>query len=453
MTTPKFTLSQEPDTITINIQIPFVKNDDLDYLITEKEFYLKVTPYYLKLEFPSEISNSNEQITYDEKTESVNVLLHKQTKGKYFENLEQLKAKTEEINITDSQKDFNFTKNQLPKEKKVKKEEEKEKEKATKKENEKENEKEKEKEKEKEEGGINSLVQKVDKLKIKEKTYRYGFNDLYTNAFELFHSVLDQIIEIPDPKNVSPKERSKRSFTILENKFDPEHYMADYAMEDNLIDYIEYLPFWYPKQEEKKENKQKTFALSEKEQKSLSKLPTKKYNIIQQHTTLLGLVDLLFCYSYDNRINLGDDNPESSWTISKLSPTLSCLENFTSLKELLIKCIKRSISYPLYRNWKLSEKIIQDVKQIIKSGKMMIVKCLLDLKNIFDLTTNRYIFSKIFINDYCTWVNQLENEDLFQNILEELNELKLNQNDIGWKLNKLEEIVKIVKLEQKNNNK
>ena len=35
-----------------------------------------------------------------------------------------------------------------------------------------------------------------------------------------------------------------------------------------------------------------------------------------------GLIDILFAYCYDNRINCGENNVESGWTIAKLSSTL-----------------------------------------------------------------------------------------------------------------------------------
>lgn len=38
---------------------------------------------------------------------------------------------------------------------------------------------------------------------------------------------------------------------------------------------------------------------------------------------LLGLVDIMFAYAYNNRVTEGENTVESTWTIRKLSSTLS----------------------------------------------------------------------------------------------------------------------------------
>lgn len=45
-----------------------------------------------------------------------------------------------------------------------------------------------------------------------------------------------------------------------------------------------------------------------------------------EKSTYLGLVDLIFAYSYNHRMFEGENSVESVWCIGKVSPTLSCLE-------------------------------------------------------------------------------------------------------------------------------
>jgi len=57
----------------------------------------------------------------------------------------------------------------------------------------------------------------------------------------------------------------------------------------------------------------------------------------------LGLVDLLFAYSYNHRFTEGENNIESAWTIGKISPTISSLEvgiqgRGKHLRILSVKC-------------------------------------------------------------------------------------------------------------------
>jgi len=82
----------------------------------------------------------------------------------------------------------------------------------------------------------------------------------------------------------------------------------------------------------------------------------------------LGLVDILLAYCYDHRTTEGDGSVESPWTICKLSPTLSCLETFTSLREPVIAFLRRALCYPLHRHWGLCQKLLQDVYVILKYG-------------------------------------------------------------------------------------
>lgn len=50
-----------------------------------------------------------------------------------------------------------------------------------------------------------------------------------------------------------------------------------------------------------------------------------------------GLVDILYAYCYNYRINCGETNSEDGWTIAKLSATLSWFE--VRLQVKLLKTI------------------------------------------------------------------------------------------------------------------
>jgi hypothetical protein len=43
----------------------------------------------------------------------------------------------------------------------------------------------------------------------------------------------------------------------------------------------------------------------------------------EMRVALLGLVDIMFAYAYNNRVTEGENTVESTWTIRKLSSTLS----------------------------------------------------------------------------------------------------------------------------------
>lgn len=45
-----------------------------------------------------------------------------------------------------------------------------------------------------------------------------------------------------------------------------------------------------------------------------------------EKATYLGLVDILFAYSYNHRVFEGENTVESAWCIGKLCSSMACLE-------------------------------------------------------------------------------------------------------------------------------
>lgn len=74
------------------------------------------------------------------------------------------------------------------------------------------------------------------------------------------------------------------------------------------------------------------------------------------------------------------------------------------MKQVVIASFRRALIYPLYRNYALNEKLLQDVYILFRLGKRAILKALLDVKDTFDHHDVYYIYSKILIDDYCTWI-------------------------------------------------
>lgn len=80
----------------------------------------------------------------------------------------------------------------------------------------------------------------------------------------------------------------------------------------------------------------------------------------------LLLLELLLAQAYDHRTMLGESTVESAWTISVLSRSLvvGCLPSSQaedSASSVLVCSMRRQLSYPLYRSWKLSIQVGQDV--------------------------------------------------------------------------------------------
>lgn len=74
--------------------------------------------------------------------------------------------------------------------------------------------------------------------------------------------------------------------------------------------------------------------------------------------------------------------------------------------------MRRSLCFPLYRNYKLSLKAVEDTAAILKSGRSSILKCLLTVFQLFNKSEPRYLLNQLYIQDYCVWVQNCSNETL-----------------------------------------
>ncbi|CAG8747438.1 8483_t:CDS:2, partial [Acaulospora morrowiae] len=179
---------------------------------------------------------------------------------------------------------------------------------------------------------------------------------------------------------------------------------------------------------------------TEKEKSMMLNLPNKDYILQDVKSIYFGLADLLFAYSYNHRVCEGETTVESAWTIGKISPTISCLERFTTLRETIISLFRRSLAYPCYRNFELSQKCLEDVYVLMKLGRRAILKVLLEMKDIFDHSDVYYIYSKIWLDDYCIWCQTKASDKVIRSLAHQLHHYKVSKSDIGWHLEEYEQL-------------
>lgn len=154
---------------------------------------------------------------------------------------------------------------------------------------------------------------------------------------------------------------------------------------------------------------------TETEQSGLRNLPKKEYLIDDEKRVYLTLVNILLAYAYNHRTTLGENTVESCWTVAKLSSSLAWLEEFDSLSACILVFLRRAVSYPLYRNLDLAYTCIRDVATILRAGKEVTLRCLLETKYLLDHAPDqKYLLSKIFLDDYCIWIQREADEKLAQ---------------------------------------
>lgn len=87
------------------------------------------------------------------------------------------------------------------------------------------------------------------------------------------------------------------------------------------------------------------------------------------HQIAYSVFDVICAFLYDFRINLGDNCVESGWNIRKISPSLSCLVQWSNVREAALGFVRRSLVYPLFRNWDLSMKVLMDALSTVEKGE------------------------------------------------------------------------------------
>ncbi|KAJ1561289.1 Hsp90 cochaperone shq1, partial [Nowakowskiella sp. JEL0078] len=281
------------------------------------------------------------------------------------------------------------------------------------------------------------------------KGSNYGFNKQFSNLGAHIREVADNIVEIEEldkSTEISRREVRIRNENI---KFDPDYYICDFHEDEEIKRLNGFKPFFWnllKKQQEIGRGEIKNLQtpnvlFSDREQEIMRRLPNKECNILlDERSTYLGLVDLIFAYCYNHRITESDNTVESAWCIAKLSSTISCFDKFHTLRDVMISSIRRSLSYPLYRNFELVQKIVQDVTVIFKLGKRMILKCLLEIKDIFETNGDEYGTSIMNRSVLCKLPEKEKNssDNVVRSIASELNHFKAEKSEVGWDLEALE---------------
>lgn len=104
------------------------------------------------------------------------------------------------------------------------------------------------------------------------------------------------------------------------------------------------------------------------------------------------------------RFTSNEPNCESAWTRSVLSATLTYFEPFTSLKDVVISFMRRSLIYPLYRNYELSKQCVEDCITALQTNPLWILKQLIITRDIFE-TNERSVFNHYYIDDYIRYIS------------------------------------------------
>ncbi|KAK6457108.1 SHQ1 protein-domain-containing protein [Scheffersomyces xylosifermentans] len=435
MITPFFTINQDDEFIYIETKISHIRfsAQNIEMIVENELFIFSLSPYYLRIRLPFPcIDDERSHAEYDSKAESVKIKIPKLNKGQFFPDLDlttKLLARStnytaetaldeselrepliEELDVDNNIAQIQTTPGKVQQDFA---------------------------EGEKfnweiaQEAAVDPSLNNNDG-NIKISAIKYGFNNQFDSIVGVSVTNGNDINELGDPENTPVTDRIIERLIKENIKFDPEFYAADYIMEkypspDDDKSFKELLEWknpltrqflkWY-KAEQQLPLEERTQIMpvefTKDEQEKMIKLPRKSYLIEEAYKPQLYtlLVSLLFAYHFDLRETEGDHNIESAWTIGRLTPQIAFLDSQilaqatddNVLKATIITSIRRALSYPLHRNYNLTLKVWEDVYHNLRGGKRLVLKTLLDLKELFRYHDVYYVYDKIWLEDYCAWL-------------------------------------------------
>jgi protein SHQ1 len=429
--TPKFKVEQDDDFVIIRIHVPHIRVSASEILAEDNEFSFYCKPYLLKLTFPGlfheDEEKYNAQYNPDDDNGTLTVKLMKRSPGEHFPDLDLISTLMQIRKVTKLEERLDS------------------------------------------EGGVEvlhsenfigddeskGLIEDEEPTTESPQTlhlstrYSYGFNNQYTSVLTNLREQMLDMLEIEDPDVIHPKNRRYLRIKQENKLFDPNRYLGDlFGSEEDEIyqEALAFEPFWiqqwniyftkekkYKLQSEtersenmdlvKKRWREESFeeigGLSEKEQDLLLNSIKRKEYLIKsgsqkEFNLLLGLADILFAFCYDLRVTTGDFNVESPSNITRLSSVLSWLDSYQYPVDDTASVIKfnmrRLVVYPYLRVWKFGRKVLVDVVKLFLLGKRSLLKSLLQLRDLLEHADTHYLLNKIFIDDYCCWIQTVDDE-------------------------------------------
>ena len=428
MLTPRFRLEQDDKFVTVYIYAPFTNVSETEVFMDSQDFRFFSKPYFLRLHFPGTIEENDEaSARYDADSLSFVIKCPKSCHGEFFPNLDMISELCkppggqnvqliEELETEESDKDWYF-----------------------------------------------EQIVPSDKDKDFEDGFGIGFGSTFTNVFERLLTECQEVLDVKNPGQLSLKQRSEQQLELEAKHFNADHYLCDFFEPDEILtDAI--LNYKFPIDTFKNfsdDDRVKLIDMSKVKLKSKepeeSETEFKSCRLNSQTgskfklRTLCAINELIFAYCYDMRTNTGEHNSESAWTIAKLSSSLVCSTVKKTLKESVVGSFRRALIYPIYRNFELCLKVLNDVASIWtqESGKVHIVKILLDIIALFNESEGRYIFNQLYLNQYVLWVQSIKSEKIAQ-FGQNLVELEILKDDVKLDLNELENAGKLVQEEAKD---
>ncbi|KAL1748136.1 SHQ1 protein-domain-containing protein [Schizophyllum fasciatum] len=435
MITPRFSCDQTDDLVIVKVYCPAIRASDVDIHVDDTLLTVHINPYFLRLNFPHPVyEEEGSAARYEAGTGFLYVTLNKQVKGQNFKDLDLLSkllaprpthAQTPIIEVVASQEaDTDDGVGDLSAQTERLTLEQDEFHQAA----------------ENEWQYPQTVPEPLDTLNIKPEK-PYGFLHMYSGYLTHVALTENEVNELgADAETMSPQMRREKRLAHEDKKWDEEHYMADYADDEHIQELLRWRPPY---------TSETVDEFTEEEKSMMLRLPRKESTQRETDELYATLITILFSYAYEARTTQMEPTPESAWTMCSLTPAFSALDpppyapgpplSTENLVAALIPSYRRSLSFPLYRSFALAEACRADVASLLVRGKRAVLRSLLAMKRLLDRHEVYYLYSKLWLDDFCVWVQGHASDGILSGIGERLAALTIRKNDIGWELDTLEE--------------
>ncbi|CAD5218810.1 unnamed protein product [Bursaphelenchus okinawaensis] len=411
MLTPFFKLDQTEEYVIIDIRAPNANLRDAEIDFCDKIFLFSAAPYFLRLYLPGYVGLFEKSSSdYDADTGTFKIKVPKQNKGEHFKDLEMLsqllkpQRPTGQSNVEELEDEV--------------------------------------------EGVLTD--QKVPETEVAPnseeiKKFGYGFGWSKLGIMKKFGEEVEDLFDIRNPDEIEMSERDDVMVKHDEKAFNSEHYLADlFDVPDELESILkELLPT-------------SIYTFNDEDRlilKDLKVIKLKSFTKEEHVSILYSLIDILYSYLMELRINSFELNVQSDIMIGNVSPSISNFVKFTSMKQALTATVRRVLCLSLYRNFELCRRVLEDLVTVVKQGKSALLHCLLTLRKRFYNSSQEfiYLFNQLFIDDYCIYI-QVVDDKLFDDAMDELLNIKtLQKADIDeLDLDYIETEAKMIMLKVEN---
>lgn len=410
--TPRFTVDQTDEEVLVKINVPYVRVSQAEVVASSHDFTFYCKPYFLKLTFPHEVVDDDRcRAVYDPNIDHGLITAHlpKLVPGQHFPDLDMV-SKLLQNRITKDNKEWSpplievvgETVNDVDSASELGKD----------------------------------ALPNIDSGEVNVRmTPMYGFNNLYSKVLGNLRDELSGVVSLPLPDLCAMSNRRFARMQAEAQQFDADRYLADLLHADEDYIYTEAMrhhahwdvswEMWKSaERDEAVATAEACVHFSEENNATMTNLPRRSslyhasaLSTLEKKQIIFTLIDILCAYCYDYRITQSEPTVESATNITLLSASLSWLEVFSEdddMLSVLVTSARRVMCNGYLRVWKLIRKVFVDVTKILLLGKRCVLKCLLDLHHIIEHTDTHYILNKLFINDYCIWLQTADLGDMLQ---------------------------------------